>query len=117
MVSNVTELATTAQGQFFEALESVQDAVLEGVKLWSGAVSAVVPSQLAKSVPLPKVEWLPTPAAAVGLTLDFAEKLFAQQRHFAEQILAETTGEGAPATAVPTSPLVNVATTKTAGAK
>ena len=104
MSKTVTDLATTAQEQFFEALEGVQDAVLEGVKLWRSALVTAIPDELVKSVPLPKAEWLPTPAAALGVGFDFAEKLFAQQRRFAEQVLAETT----TAVAKPATPLVTV---------
>ena len=80
MTKTLTDVTTQAQDQFFEALEGVHDAVLEGVKLWKGAVSAVIPEDLTKNVALPKADWLPSPVSTLGLGWDFAEKLFAVQR-------------------------------------
>jgi hypothetical protein len=108
---NLTDVATTAQNQFFEALEGVQDAVLEGVKLWKGAVTAVVPDELVKNVPFAKLDWLPSPVESVNLGYDFVEKLFAHQRAFAEQVLNETV-YNAPAT----TPLARVQPAKPAAA-
>lgn len=114
MTKNLTDVATTAQNQFFEALEGVQDAVLEGVKLWKGAVGAAVPDELVKSVPFAKLEWLPSPVESVQLGFDFVEKLLAHQRTFAEQVLRETVGAAAPVTTSPLTTVPPSATPKTA---
>lgn len=103
MAVDVKDLTSSAQDKFLSTLEYAQDAVLEGVKLWNGAVKSVVPDSLFGAVP--GAEYLPSPAAYVDLRFDFAEKLLAQQREFFTQLVAET------APAVPASPLVKVSST------
>lgn len=103
MAFDVKDLTVTTQDQFFATLENIQDAVLEGVRLWNGAVKSVVPNELAEKVEsLPGVKHLPSPATYVALQFDFAEKLLSQQRTFFEQLVADT------APAAPASPLVTV---------
>jgi len=75
MTKTVTDLATTAQAQFFEALEGAQEAVLEGVKLWRGTVSSLVPEELVKAVPLPKGEWVAKATSRVGLVRKAASRV------------------------------------------
>ncbi len=105
MALDVTDLTSTAQDKLLSTLEYAQDAVLEGVKLWNGAVKAVAPDSLFDS--LPGAKYLPSPAAYVDLRFDFAEKLLAQQREFFTQLVSET----APAAPV-ASPLVKVTSTQ-----
>ena len=103
MAFDLKDLTATTQDQFFTTLENIQDAVLEGVKLWNGAVKSVVPDTLVEKVEsLPGAQYLPSPATYVALRFDFAEKLLAQQRVFFEQLVAET------APVVAKSPLVTV---------
>ena len=111
MAIDTKDLITTAQDQFFTAFESAQDVVLEGVKLCSGAVKAVVPTDLIKSVP--GFESLPSPAEYVALRFD-SEKLLAHQRAFIEAILAETSTTTTAASATPSSsPMSSVSSAET----
>ena len=103
MAFDVKDITTTAQEQFFTTLDSVQDAVLEGVKLWNGALKSIVPGELADKLDtLPGAKYLPSPATYVALPFDFAEKLLAHQRTFFTQLVSEA----APAPVA--SPLVTV---------
>ncbi|MGQ0616325.1 MAG: hypothetical protein ACT4PW_04955 [Acidimicrobiia bacterium] len=90
MATDVKDLTTTTQEQFFEALDSVQATILEGVKLWSATVKSLVPEDLPKTLPVPGVDWLPSPSEYVDLGFGFFEKLLASQKGFAEQVVAET---------------------------
>jgi hypothetical protein len=111
MAFDVKDITSAAQDQFFTTLETVQDAVLEGVKLWNGAVKNVIPNELVDKLDsLPGAKYLPSPATYVAQQFDFAEKLLAQQRAFYTQLLSE---------AAPTpvaSPLVTVGTASPAKA-
>jgi len=102
MAFDVKDLTTTAQDQFFATLDNVQDAVLEGVKLWNGAVKNVLPGEVFKLDSVPGAKYLPSPATYVALRFDFAEKLLGQQRAFFEQLVSQTSP------VVAASPLVTV---------
>lgn len=105
------DLLTTAQDQFLAAVQGMQSAVLEGVKLWSGAVDNRVPTALIKSVP--GLDTLPTPATYAALRLDFAEQLLAYQREFIEQLLAATDPATDTVTPAPRAVIVPSATKAT----
>lgn len=102
MTTKSEEILTSAQDQFLDVLTNTQSAVLEGVKLWSGAVNRLRPTDLIKSVP--GIDKLPSPTTYAALRMDFAEKLLAHQREFIEQLLAEldpADGENTPADTTP----------------
>lgn len=88
MTPTSEDVIATAQDQFLAALQSAQSAVLEGVRLWSGAVDGVVATDLLNSVP--GLDKVPSPATYAALRMDFAEKLLAHQREFIEQLLTKT---------------------------
>lgn len=75
---------TAAQEQFLESVRQGQDAVIEAVRVWSDATFKAV-----SATPLPDVPAdPPKPAELVAGGFDFAERLLAEQRAFAERLLA-----------------------------
>ncbi len=114
MTTKFEDIITGAQDQFLDALKSTQSTVLEGVKLWSGAVNGLVPTDLIKSVP--GLDKLPSPTTYAALRMDFAEKLLAHQREFIEQLLAEADPATAETAPTDTYPVVVSATSATKAA-
>jgi|SRR5579875_2715412 len=88
------------QGQLLDAVRKSQETVVEAIKTWTDTVQSITPSLPA--VPgVPFADKLPSPSELVGGAYDFAEKLLASQRKFAEDVLEATTpvltAAGAPA--------------------
>jgi hypothetical protein len=82
--------AAAAQEQFLEGIRQGQDAVVEAVRVWAEAAAKTT-----TLAPLPESPAdLPRPADLVAGSFDFAEKLLAEQRTFAERLVAAA----APAT-------------------
>ena len=81
------------QGQILDTVRKSQEAVVDALTAWADAVQSITPPLPALS---PAVAGkLPKPAELVASAYDFAEKLLASQRKFAEDVLQVT----APVTA------------------
>jgi hypothetical protein len=76
------------QDEFFNAIRKGQETVIEAVRTWVDTVQSVTPK--VPMVPVPFAEQLPRPEQIVAGTYDFAEKLLATQRQFAEEWLRTT---------------------------
>lgn len=82
--------AAAAQEQFLDGIRQGQDALVEAVRVWAEAAAK---SPTLAPLPEPPAD-LPRPADLVAGSFDFAEKLLAEQRTFAERLVAAA----APAT-------------------
>jgi hypothetical protein len=86
------------QEEFLSTIRKSQDIVLEAIKTWVETVQSVAPKIPAVQVPL--ADKLPKPEELVVGAYDFAQRLLAGQRRFAEEVLKATSpllpGDGAP---------------------
>jgi hypothetical protein len=83
--------STPAQGLQDEVLNTVrrsQEAVIDAIRTWSETVQSITPKL--PSVPVPGADQLPRPEEVVASAYDFAEKLLASQRKFAEEVVKAT---------------------------
>ena len=85
MVSTPQEV----QDEFLNTVRKSQETVLEAIKAWVEAVQSITPKLPSVSVPL--VDKLPKPEEVVANAYDFAEKLLAGQRKFAEDVVQALT--------------------------
>ncbi|MBV9094506.1 MAG: hypothetical protein JO132_11595 [Streptosporangiaceae bacterium] len=76
------------QDEFLNAIRRGQEAVIEAVRTWVDTIQSVTPRM--PSVQLPLADQLPSPREVVDGAYDFAEKLLAGQRRFAEDMLKAT---------------------------
>jgi hypothetical protein len=76
------------QEEFSDTIRKGQDTVIEAVKTWVATVQFMTPK--VPFVPVPFAELLPEPEDVVADTYDFAEKLLASQRQFAEEWVKAT---------------------------
>jgi hypothetical protein len=76
------------QGQVLDTISKSQEAVVKTIREWADTVQSLTPSQPTPSVPF--ADKLPKPAELVANAYDFAEKLLATQRKFAEDVLRAT---------------------------
>ena len=77
------------QEEFLSTIRKSQETVIEAVKTWVETVQSVIPN--VPSVQVPLTGKLPKPEDVVASAYDFAEKLLASQRQFAEDLLKATT--------------------------
>jgi hypothetical protein len=87
VATDLKGISTTAQDQILAAISTTQAAIIDGVRTMSTSMTAAMPA-MAKMPAVPGMDKLPTPADAVELGFDFAERLLAGQRDFAERLLA-----------------------------
>jgi hypothetical protein len=81
-----------AQAQLLEGIRQSQQLVIEAVQAWTDAAARVTPA-----APLPeRPADLPEPAQVVASSFDFAERLLATQREFAEKLVAIAPQPAAP---------------------
>ena len=85
MVSTPQEV----QDEFLNTIRKSQETVIEAIKSWVDAVQSVTPKLPSVSVPL--ADRLPKPEEFVANAYDFAEKLLAGQRKFAEDVVQALT--------------------------
>ena len=78
MVSTPQEV----QDEFLNTIRKSQETVIEAIKSWVEAVQSITPKLPSVNVPL--ADKLPKPEEVVANAYDFAEKLLASQRKFAE---------------------------------
>jgi hypothetical protein len=86
----MTESRTTGQVQeeILNTVRKSQAAVIEAIQTWASAVQSITPEL--PDVNLPFVDKLPKPQELVASAYDFAEKLLASQRKFAEDVMQAT---------------------------
>ena len=77
------------QSQILDSIRKSQDAVIDALRTWAGAVHSVTPSLPVSAVPF--ADKLPKPKDLVEDAFDFAAQLLAAQRKFAEDVLQITT--------------------------
>ena len=77
------------QAEILKTVRRSQEAVIEAIKTWADTVRSIAPPM--PEVSLPFSDKLPKPEELVGNAYDFAEKLLASQRKFAEDVLHATT--------------------------
>jgi hypothetical protein len=73
------------QEEFLKTVRRGQEFMLGAIKTWAEAVHPITPKL--PLVHLPLADKLPKPKDVVENTYDFAEKLLANQRKFAEEVL------------------------------
>jgi hypothetical protein len=80
-----TDKTEEFQKQALELLRSQQEAYLNAVKAWRGAMNAGA-AQAPAWPKLPSMEMLPTPAEVAEASYSFASKLLADQSRFMEEL-------------------------------
>ncbi|HEX9041539.1 MAG TPA: hypothetical protein VF838_10980 [Trebonia sp.] len=87
------------QAQTIDWIRKSQDAVVDALRTWAGAVHSVTPSLPVSAAPF--ADQLPRPSDLVGDAFDFAAQLLAAQRKFAEDVIQVTApvADEAPAAA------------------
>ena len=85
MVSTPQEV----QDEFLNTVRKSQETVLEAIKAWVEAVQSITPKLPSVNVPL--ADKLPKPEEVVSNAYEFAEKLLADQRKFAEDMVKALT--------------------------
>lgn len=96
-------MATTVQGrqeEFLSTLRKGQDIALDALKTLVETIQFVTPAMPA--IRVPRADRIPAPHEIVAGVNDFAEKLLANQRHFADEVITVTSPllprkEGKPA--------------------
>jgi hypothetical protein len=73
------------QDEFLNTIRKSQETVIEAIKSWVDAVQSITPKLPSVNVPL--ADKLPKPEEVVANAYDFAEKLLASQRKFAEDVV------------------------------
>jgi gas vesicle protein len=76
------------QDEFLNTVRKSQEAVIDAIKSWVETVQSITPK--VPSVQVPFADKLPKPEEVVANAYDFAEKLLAGQRKFAEDVLKAT---------------------------
>jgi hypothetical protein len=85
MASNPTR---ELQDEFLSTIRLGQETVIEAIRTWVETVQSFAPKVPPVSIPLS--DKLPKPEEVVAGAYDFAEKLLASQRQFAEEVLSVT---------------------------
>jgi hypothetical protein len=98
VATDIKGISTAAQDQVLAAIKTTQAAILDGVRTWSSTMANAMP----KLPAIPGMDKLPNPADGLELGFDFAERLLATQREFAEQLLGATQAVVTPAPAAKT---------------
>ena len=83
----MTDVRTATQGvqeQILDTIRKSQEAVTDAIRTWAETVQSITPSL--PSAPL--ADKLPKPGELVSDAYDFAERLLAAQRKFAEDVIA-----------------------------
>ena len=74
--------------EFLAATRKSQEAMIRAIRTWVETVQSITPK--VPSVQVPFADRLPKPEEVVANAYDFAEKLLAGQRKFAEDVLKAT---------------------------
>jgi hypothetical protein len=110
-----TEVVARAQDQFLEALKRAQDRSVGVVESAGRVAAGIVPTRLLTG----RLDGAVPPEQVVRLTLGFSERLIAQQRAYAERLVAALDSAGSEARSARTRPQARKAPSrpKTSGAK
>ena len=76
------------QDDILKTVQTSQEAALDAIKAWADAVQSITPKLPAANLPF--ADKLPKPEEVVANAYDFAERLLASQRKFAEDVLKAT---------------------------
>lgn len=87
-MTDIRNVRQDVQAEILKTVRSSQEAVVEAIKTWSDTVRTITPPLPELNLPLR--DKLPKPEELVGNAYDFAEKLLAGQRKFAEDVLHAT---------------------------
>jgi hypothetical protein len=88
----MTETRTVGQVQeeILNTVRKSQAAVIDALQNWASTVQAITPELPALNLNVPFADKLPKPQELVASAYDFAEKLLASQRKFAEDVVQAT---------------------------
>jgi len=87
-MAEIRNMGQEVQAEILKTIRRSQEAVIEAIKTWADTVRTIAPPMPELSLPLR--DKLPKPEEMVGNAYDFAEKLLAGQRKFAEDVLRVT---------------------------
>ena len=83
-MTDVRTATQEVQGQILDTIRKSQEAVTDAIRTWAETVQSITPS-----LPTPPLaDKLPKPGELVSDAYDFAERLLAAQRKFAEDVIA-----------------------------
>jgi hypothetical protein len=91
-MSEIRNAGQEMQAEILKTVRRSQEAVIEAIKTWTDTVRTIAPPLPELNLPLR--DKLPKPEELVGNAYDFAEKLLAGQRKFAEEVLQLLPGNG-----------------------
>jgi hypothetical protein len=87
-MAEIRNMGQEVQTEILKTVRRSQEAVIEAIKTWADTVRTITPPM--PELNLPFTDKLPKPEDLVGNAYDFAEKLLAGQRKFAEDVLRAT---------------------------
>jgi hypothetical protein len=87
-MAEIRNMGQEVQTEILKTVRRSQEAVIEAIKTWADTVRTITPPM--PELNLPFTDKLPKPEELVGNAYDFAEKLLAGQRKFAEDVLRAT---------------------------
>jgi hypothetical protein len=87
-MAEIRNMGQEVQAEILKTVRRGQEAVIEAIKTWTDTVRTITPPM--PELSLPFSDKLPKPEELVGNAYDFAEKLLAGQRKFAEDVLRAT---------------------------
>jgi hypothetical protein len=83
-MTDIRTATQEVQGQILDTIRKSQEAVTDAIRTWAETVQSITPS-----LPVPPLaDKLPKPGELVSDAYDFAERLLAAQRKFAEDVIA-----------------------------
>jgi hypothetical protein len=85
-MTTTTDAISTIQDQVLESVKLAQDTVVKAVKAWAEAGQELLP-ELPDFSELPLVDKLPDSAELVGQAFDFTDRIVAAQREFANAVI------------------------------
>jgi hypothetical protein len=90
-MNDIRNVGQEVQAEVLKAARKGQEAVVGAIKTWTGTVRSMTPPLKDISLPfadrLPFANRLPKPEELAGNAYEFAQKLLASQRKFAEGVL------------------------------
>jgi len=87
-MAEIRNMGQEVQAEILKTVRRSQEAVIDAIKTWADTVRTITPPM--PELSLPFTDKLPKPEELVGNAYDFAEKLLAGQRKFAEDVLRAT---------------------------
>jgi hypothetical protein len=87
-MNNTSTPGQQVQDDILKTVQTSQEAVLDAIRAWADTIQSITPKLPAVNPPF--ADMLPKPEEVVANAYDFAEKLLASQRKFAEDVLKAT---------------------------